>query len=375
MNRSYQQCIRCILDTNDDPEIRFNEKGECSYCQHYMHLAKSTLLPAKELEVKLQALLTDIRQRGKGKKYDSIMGVSGGVDSTYLAWKAREWGLRPLLVHMDNGWNSELSVTNIENLVAKTGFDLYTYVIDWEEFRDIQRSFFKANVVDIELVSDHAIFCTLYNLASKHGIHYMLSGRNLVTEEILPKNWIHNKGDSVNIISIHKEFGTVPLKTYPLMRPSRKLYYLLWKKIQSVNLLDLVDYNKNHAKMILLNEIGWRDYGGKHYESVFTRFYQGFILPKKFQIDKRRAHLSNLICSGQMTRAEALEELKEPIYKPEVFKADYEFVLKKLGFSQMEFEEYLATPRREHQAFGIEKGLLDTFAFLKLLVKIRKRFK
>jgi len=375
MSKSYQQCSHCILDTNDDPAITFNEKGECSYCQHYVKVARVTLLPPQESKVKLEKTLQAIRQSGKGRKYDSIMGVSGGVDSTYLAWKAKEWGLRPLLVHMDNGWNSELSVMNIENLVAKTGFDLFTYVIEWDEFRDIQRSFFKANVVDIELVSDQAIFSTLYNLANKHSIHYMLSGRNLVTEEILPRNWIHNKGDSVNIMSIHKEFGTVPLKTYPLLKPGRKLYYFLWKKIQSVNLLDLIDYNKNDVKKVLLNEIGWRDYGGKHYESVFTRFYQGYILPKKFHIDKRRAHVSNLICSGQMTRAEALEELREPIYKPEVFKTDYEFVLKKLGFSQAEFDTYLATPRREHQEFEVEKGLLDTFPLLNFIVKIKKRFK
>jgi hypothetical protein len=245
-------------------------------------------------------------------------------------------------------------------------------VVEWEEFRDIQLSFFKANVVDIELVSDHAIFTTLFDLARKHGIKYILSGRNLVTEEILPKSWIHNKGDAANIISIHKEFGKVPFRTYPLMTPRKKLWSLI-KGIVSVNLLDLVDYNKKEVKNVIIRELGWRDYGGKHYESVFTRFYQGYILPHKFHIDKRRAHVSNLICSGQITRQEALESLQEPIYDPAVLKTDYEFALKKLGFSKAEFEAYIRAPRREHAEFEVETNVLDHYPLLKFMYRMKQR--
>lgn len=366
------QCNRCLLDTKDDPAIFFDNDGICNYCNGYDKKANEVLLPAREAAAKLDEILTRIKRSGTGKKYDSIMGVSGGVDSTYLAWKAREWGLRPLLVHLDNGWNSELSVVNIENIIARTGFDLFTHVVEWDEFKDIQLSFFKANVVDIELVSDHAIFTTLYDLALKHGIKYILSGRNLVTEEILPKNWIHNKGDSVNIRSIHGKFGSIPFKTYPLLTPAKKVK-VMRARLQSVNLLDLIDYNKKLVKDIIIRELGWRDYGGKHYESVFTRFYQGYILPRKFGIDKRKAHLSNLICSGQLSKKEALEELQAPIYDPNVLKADYDFVLKKLGFTHDEFERYIREPRKEHSDYGIEKPLLDTFPILKLLYKLKQR--
>jgi N-acetyl sugar amidotransferase len=368
----YTECSRCVLGIHDDPSICFNLEGICSYCLGYDEKAKKVLFPPREAQLKLEQLLTRIKVSGQGKKYDSIMGVSGGVDSTYLAWKAKEWGLRPLLVHLDNGWNSELSVVNIENIIARTGFDLFTHVVEWEEFKDIQLSFFKAHVVDIELVSDHAIFTTLYDLALRQGIKYMLSGRNLVTEEILPKNWIHNKGDSVNIMSIHKKFGTRPFKTYPLLTPAKKLRALR-KRIQSVNLLDLVDYRKKEVKDIIIRELGWKDYGGKHYESIFTRFYQGYILPKKFGIDKRKAHLSNLICSGQLTREKAILELDEPIYDPKVLKTDYTFVLKKLGFTPEEFENYIRAPRKEHSDYGVEKNLLDTFPILKFLYKIKRR--
>jgi len=313
---------------------------------------------------KLQMIIEEIKLAGRKQKYDCILGVSGGVDSTYLALKAKELGLNVLCVHFDNGWNSELSVKNIENIVTKLNFDLETYVINWDEFKDLQLAYFKANVVDIEAVTYHAIIGTIYRMAAKNNIKYILSGNNVVTESIMPQNWVFNKLDHVNITDIHKKNGTLPLKSYPIFNNNKKNYYHYFKGIRIVDLLNTMPYLKKDIKQIIIRELDWKDYGGKHYESVFTRFYQGYILPEKFGIDKRKPHLSNLICSGQITREQALEELSKPIYNENTKIADKEFVLKKLGFSEKEFEDYINTPRREHTDYKIEKTFYKKYPFL-----------
>lgn len=366
VNPDYRQCSRCILDTNDDSKITFDEKGVCSYCQYYGQQEIKSVKKGLAGEEELKKIIAEIKASGKGKPYDSIIGISGGVDSTYLALKAKEFGLRPLAVHFDNGWNSELAVNNIENIITRLGFDLHTFVVDWEEFRDLQLSFLKASVVDIELVTDHAILTTLYQLAVKFQIKYILSGANVVTEAVLPTSWIHDKRDHIHIRAINKQFGTMPLKTFPLFTSNLK-WRVEWVGIKSVNMLDLMPYNKESVKATIERELGWRDYGGKHYESVFTRFYQGYILPQKFKIDKRKAHLSNLICSGQITRDQALEELKKPAYDDLTFRSDYDFVLKKLELSEDAFQKIMMAPIKKHSDYRVEQSIYNRFPLLRLI--------
>lgn len=365
MNDSYKQCARCILDTNDDPKLKLDQDGICNYCLDYEIAEKTSVFKGREGEVKLHEIVDQIKKTGKGKKYDCIIGLSGGVDSTYLAYLAHKLGLHPLAVHFDNGWNSELAVKNIENIVKKLGLELYTYVVDWEEFRDVQLSYLKASVIDIEAVTDHAILGTVYRLAKQYNIKYILSGTNVVTEDVLPSHWIFNKVDHVNLKAIHAKYGKVKLKAFPLFDTKLKKYCNNIMKIRSVSLLNYVPFIKKDVKKLIAEELAWRDYGGKHYESIFTRFYQGYILPHKFKVDKRKAHLSNLICSGQITREEAFEEMKKPVYDPEQLKIDMDFVLKKLGLTPQEFEQIMKVPTRSHYDFPTEVSLYMRYPFLK----------
>jgi len=373
--KNYQQCTKTVMDNISDPNITFDENGVCNYYYEYFQEEKKRVVKGKEGERKFKDSIKLVKQTGKGKKYDCILGVSGGVDSTYLAYIAKQAGLRVLCVHFDNGWNSELAVKNIENIVTKLNFDLETYVINWEEFKDIQLAYFKANVIDIEAITDHAIFGTIYKIAAKYNIKYILSGNNVVTESLLPKYWIFNKADHINIKDIHKHYGTIPLKSFPFFSLKAKHYYQKIKGISSIDLLNYLPYNKDEVKKDIVEKLEWKDYGGKHYESIFTRFYQGYILPNKFGIDKRKAHLSNLICSGQITRNEALKELELPMYNEAQLKIDKEFALKKLGFSEKEFDNYLNEPRREHAEFKTEGTLYDHYKFLKPFKPLGDLFK
>ena len=244
-----------------------------------------------------------------------------------------------------------MAVKNIHNIVSSLDIDLLTHVINWEEFRDMQIAYFKASVLDIEAITDHAISAILYSTADRNDIKYILMGTNRATERILPKSWAFNKNDLINLRSIHKKYGKIKLKTFPQMGFSRLMYYRSVKKIRNVGPLDYLSYNKDEAKKEIQKNLKWEDYGAKHHESVFTRFYQGYILPKKFGIDKRRAHLSSLINCGQMKREEALEELKRPAYPLEMQNEDYLYVIKKLGFSKEDFERIMESPVRSHFDF------------------------
>jgi hypothetical protein len=288
---------------------------------------------------------------------------------------AKKWGLRPLIVHFDNGWNSEIAVSNINNIIKNTGFDLYTIVVDWEEFRDLQMAYIKASVVDIEVPTDHAIGGTLQNLAAKYDVKYILSGNNIVTEAILPPSWVYNKADYVNLVNIHKKYGTIPFKTYPLFGFKAQYVQGLGKGIQTVKPLNYIDYNKAVAKQTITKELEWRDYGGKHYESVFTKFYQAHILPYKFHIDKRKPHLSTLIFSGQINKEEALKELEMPLYDPKELATEKEYVIKKFGLTAAEFEQLMKAPRVEHSAFGHQQHLFERFPLIKLLKPLYKLFR
>lgn len=365
MNKTYRQCSIGVLDTKDDPNMRFDENGVSHYYHEYKEAERLFVKPDEEGEQLLQELSERIRQDGKGKPYDCVMGLSGGVDSTYVAYQAKRLGLRPIAVHLDNGWNSELAIKNIENIISRLDIDLYTHVINWDEFSDLQRAYLKASVIDIEVITDHAIFALLYKLAGQYGIKHILSGTNIVTEFVLPPHWIYNKADHVNIRSIHKAFGTIKLKTYPFMDLKVKKWYQMVKKITSHSILNWVPYNKLDVKNLITEELGWRDYGGKHYESLFTRFYQGYILPEKFGVDKRKAHLTNLIYAGQITKEEALEELKNPPLPEELIQQDREFVTKKLGFSKSEFDAIMNTPPRAHKDFDVERSVYDMYPYLR----------
>ncbi|HAP00606.1 MAG TPA: hypothetical protein DCQ93_01660 [Bacteroidetes bacterium] len=365
--RPYQICTRCILSSDDDPAIYFDGNGVCNHCQLYERVAAERLLPLDQREKYLEHLLQEIKETGRGKPYDCVIGVSGGVDSTYAAFLVKQLGLRPLAVHCDNGWNSELAVSNISALLKKLNIDLYTHVINWEEFRDLQLAYLRASVIDVEATSDHAIFSTLYEAASKYGIKYILSGENFRTEGILPEGWIHNKNDLINIKAINKRFGGKPLKTFPTLGFIKKLFYEKVKRIRYVRILDLVYYNKAEAKDLLIEKLGWRDYGGKHYESIITRFYQSYILPKKFHVDKRRSHLSTMICSGQLTREEAMEEISKPPINETQAEEDKTYVLKKFGLSNAEFDQIMHEPVVPHTFYP---SIINYFEYVRPLARL-----
>ena len=373
---AYLQCSLTVMDNIADPDISFDVNGVCNYYNDYIRAEREDVFTGQEGEQKLKRLAETIHRNGKGKAYDCLIGLSGGVDSTYVAYLVKKHGLRPLAVHLDNGWNSELAVKNIENIVRKLNIDLFTLVIDWNEFKDIQLAYLKASVVDIEVVSDHAIFATMYKLAKDKKIDYIISGTNVVTEHIMPPSWLYQKMDFANLKSIHGRYGKVKLKTYPYFDFKRYVYYSAVLKLTPVSILNYVPYNKKEIKQFITNELEWRDYGGKHYESLFTKFYQAYILPQKFKIDKRKAHLSTLICSGQMTRAEALEELKKPLYAENELRQDKEYVLKKLGLSVEEFAAIMVASPRSHSEFETDKKRKQAYMkFLQRTQKFRKAFK
>lgn len=367
MSQEYQICSKTVMDTSD-PNITFDSNGVCNHVEIYEQLESQHVLCGNRGEEMLLATVDRIKRHGRSGSYDCILGLSGGVDSTYLCMLAKEHGLRPLVVHFDNGWNSELAVHNIENTVRKLGFDLYTYVVNWPEFRDLQRAYIKASVIDIEVLTDHGFMAVLYAQARKHRIKFVLGGMNVVTEGILPSDWIYSKADLVNIQAIHSAHGDLPrkkLQSYPSMTALKRKSLQMLSGLEVISPLNWIDFTYAEVKARITEELGWRDYGGKHYESIFTRFYQGYILPNKFGIDKRRAHLSTLVCSGQLTRESALEQISSPGYDKAQCAIDRPFVLKKLGFTATEFDSYINTPRVEHRQYDHWKSIFQSYPLLK----------
>jgi len=374
--RKYQICSYCVMDTTDTL-IEFDDNGRCNHCKSAVKKVEQiTFRSERERGNKFNEIVAKIKQSGADKQYDCVIGLSGGVDSSYLAYIVKKAGLRPLAIHLDNGWNSELAVQNIENIVKKLGIDLFTYVIDWEEFRDLQLAYLKASVIDIEVLSDNAIVVSIYRLMKEHGIKYFLIGSNFAAESIMPLTWLYvPKYDSLNIRSIYKRFGSGRvLKTYPLLSFKEYIHYRYFNDENNIPLLNYVPYVKADALGILKNEFGWRDYGGKHYESKITQFYQAYILPAKFNVDKRRAHLSSLICSGQVTREEALKELEKPLYDPIKLKEDKEYFIKKLEIDEKGFEEIMALPIKAHSDYPSYEGMHKKLAaFKRKLTKSTKK--
>jgi N-acetyl sugar amidotransferase len=373
----YQMCTKSVMDTSD-PLITFDEEGVCNHVRYYENYAENVMLTGEAAKAKTEKMVAMLKREGKGKEYDCIMGLSGGVDSSYLAYYATEiLGLRPLVVHVDAGWNSELAVNNIQSIIQKLNLDLHTLVIDWEEMRDLQLSFFKSSIANLDVPQDHVFIASLYQEAKRYNIKYILNGGNMSTESILPNAWGYDASDSLHVLDIHKKFGTIPLKTYPVFTPwKRFFYYPFFVRMQTLRPLEYINYNKAEVKEFLIKELGWRDYGGKHYESTFTKFFQAHYLPEKFGFDKRKAHLSSLIVSGQMTREEALKELKESLYDPKELEEDRIFFAKKLGISLDEYYSIMKKAPSDYTDFNNVEKYLNTFrkvtkklSFVKRIIK------
>jgi len=369
---AYQVCTRCVMDTSA-PDISFNADGVCNYCTEFLATRARYLRddPVARQD-RLDAVLSEIRAAGRGKSYDCVVGVSGGVDSSWTLALAVDLGLRPLAVHMDNGWNSELAQNNIANLVRGLGVDLHTHVIDWPEYRGLMEAFFASDVIDVELLYDNAMLAVNYGTAARHGVKHILAGTNVATEGMrMPPSWNWLKYDKRNIAAISNRFGGPRLRTFPAIGTWDFVRYHL-RGIRWQSFLDNFEYRNAAALQSLQGRFGYKPYPFKHYESVFTRFYQGFLLPEKFGVDKRRLHLSTFVMNGEMTRAEALAALEGIPYESEkLLRSDTAYFLKKMGWSQEKLDEYLARPEKPHDAYPTEKPLWDRS--LGMYRKLRQR--
>jgi N-acetyl sugar amidotransferase len=360
-NKAYQQCTRCIMDTSAI-DITFDDDGVCNFCTEFLANSSSVLNENKEIKArKLVDLVDQIKAAGRGKRYDCIIGVSGGVDSSWVLVQAVDLGLRPLAVHMDNGWNSELAQNNIANLVRGLSVDLFTYVVDWDEYRELMQAFFDADVIDIELLYDNAMYAVNYYQARKYGIRYILSGNNTATEGMsMPKNWNWFKRDKRNIYGIYRHFNGNKIKSFPAISVLEHAFYKYALKISWVPFLDYTDYIKEMALENLERNFFYKRYLFKHYESIFTRFYQGYLLPSKFSVDKRLLHFSTLIISGQISREEATKFIEGLAYaSQQLLNEDIEYFLKKMRWTSEQLDSYIKRPEIPHDSYPTEKPLWD----------------
>jgi len=361
------------MDTTD-PDIWFDENGTCSHCHHYESIIQSETYLKKREKGALDRLVAEINRKGAGKKYNCIIGVSGGVDSTYVAYVVKKLGLRSLAVHLDNGWNSEMAVSNMKNTLERLDIDLYNYDSDCEEFYDLQLAFLKASTPDSEIPTDHAIFALLNRIAVREDIQYIIGGTNTATEGGGVAAWSQGHGDWRYIKGVYNKFGKgMPLKSFPHYGPLELIYYTLIKKIKWVQILDYLDYDKKDTMIILENELDWKYYGGKHYESVYTRFFQGYILPKKYGFDKRKEHLSSLIWSGQISRDDALEEISKSDYPVKLQEQDRRLVEEKLGISHEEFEKIMSAPAKSFWDYPSYKKIFKNKQILSLYHALKRR--
>lgn len=349
-DNNHQMCTRCVMDTTD-PEITFDAQGVCNHCHEFDQVTSKRWFPNEEGKRKLDVLVAQLKKEGEGKAYDCILGLSGGLDSSYLALVMKDYGLRPLVVHVDAGWNSEDAVKNINTVVDYCGFKLHTKVVDWEEVKDLQLAYLKAGVANQDVVQDHAFFANLYHFAVNNDIRYVINGGNIATESIFPSAWHHAAMDEINLKAIHKKYGTVPLKDYQTISFFEYyVYFPFVKKMTVVRPLNLMPYSKEIAQQ-RLESIGYISYERKHGESRFTKFFQNYYLPKKFNMDKRKPHLSSLIMSGVLTREQALEKLNEPLYDQAELAEDKAFIAEKLGISVSELDKYIEEPGRHYTDF------------------------
>ncbi len=341
MSDNHRICSRCILCTTAS-DIKFDKEGVCNYCKIHDKFEEKYPLNENGKE-KLKELINKIKLKGKDKKYDCVIGISGGTDSTFCLYLVKRMGLRPLAVHLDNGWDSQIAVDNMKKAVDKLGVDLKTIKVDWEEFKCLQIAFLKASVPDIEIPTDIAIYSILFRVAAEVGIHFVLNGHSFRTEGTAPISWTYMDGKYIE--SVHRIFEkNKKLKTFPNLKISHLFYYVFIKRIKECRPLEYIDYDKFEVGKILRKELGWKYYGGHHYESIYTRFVASYILREKFNIDKRKVSLSALIRSGKMTREEALEKITEKPYPDERIDEDKHYILEKLGLTKEEFDEIMSSP-------------------------------
>ncbi|MBQ4849205.1 N-acetyl sugar amidotransferase [Pseudoalteromonas sp. MMG012] len=365
-------CVNCIMDTTD-PDISFDNNGVCSHCTNATHLLDNHWHPGPEGLENLKKHAQQIKRVSKGKDYDCLIGLSGGVDSSYLLhFLVKKLNLRPLALHVDCGWNSEIAVRNIETLVKQLDVDLYTHVVDWNIMRDLQLAFLKSGVANQDTPQDHAIFATLSHYANKNGIKYIVSGSNFSSESILPNSWGYCASDLTQIRHIHKLFGKEKFKSFPTMSFfQRKIKWPYVKRIKKFAPLNYMNFDKSAALEFLQEEYDWRYYGGKHHESNWTKYFQSYYLPTKFGYDKRKAHLSSLIASGQLTRDEAMREIQEKLYDEKVIEHDRIYIAKKLGISLVELTKLENLPNKTYLDYKNEESVQKAFSNLKNVIMMR----
>jgi len=375
--RKFQVCTRCVMDTTDS-KIVFDENGVCDHCLDFEQNVKPNWHTDERGDAELKKIIAKIKEDGKGRDFDCIIGMSGGADSSYLLHVAvKEYGLRPLVFHVDGGWNSQIAVNNINVMIEKLGLDLYTEVINWEEMKDFQLAYFKAGVANIDVPQDHAFVATLYNFAAKYKIKYILNGGNISTECVRnPLEWIYYGTDMAQIRDIRKQFGTNSMKTYPFSSVLRhKLYLRYIQKVQVVKPLNYFPYIKEQAMQVLADEYGWIPYPQKHFESRFTKFYEGYWLPKKFGFDTRKVQYSSLILTGQMIREDALEKLKTPAISDDDAKHDFEYIATKLGISVEELQNYFDQPNKTYKDYKNQQSLFDLGAKVLKYIGVERSIK
>jgi len=367
-------CTNCVMDSSD-ARISFNDTGICDHCLTFYNKIKPFWHVDHRGKSRLTALVNRIKIEGKGKDFDCLMGMSGGIDSSYLLHiVTKEFGLRPLVFHVDAGWNSQIAVNNIERLVEGLGLDLYTDVINWEDMKELQLAFFKSGVPHIDVPQDHAFFATMYKFASKHRIKFILTGGNYSTECVRnPLEWMYYQSDSIQLRDIFRQHGNGKLKDYPV---SNILWYKVYlpfiKGVKLFRPLDFVPYDKEKAMELLVKEYGYQKYPQKHFESRFTKFYEGFWLPQRFGYDTRKVQYSSLILTGQMTRDVALEKLKTPVYTEEMIKEDFAFVSNKLGISTDELWSYFHAPKRTYKDYKSQESIYNIGASVMRLLRLEK---
>ncbi len=355
-------CSHCVMDTSDS-RITFDEKGICDHCIDFQQNVKPNWHIDERGKKELETTVSKIKKSGKNNDFDCLLGLSGGVDSSYMLHIAvKEFGLRPLVFHVDGGWNSELAVHNIQVMIDKLGLDLYTEVINWEEMKDFQLAFFKSGVPHIDIPQDHAFVATLYQFADKYNIKYILNGGNISTECVRnPMEWLYYGTDMAQLNDIRKRFSTREMRTYPFSSIFRhKIYLRYFKGVKVVKMLNYRPYVKADALALLEKEYGWKPYPQKHFESRFTKFYEGYWLTERFGFDTRKVQFSSLILTGQMSREEALEKLKKPAYDPKTIEDEFNYIATKLGITPEELRHYFTIPKKFYWDY---KNMVSIFSF------------